>query len=678
MANEQSLFVPDSPRNFTIRPLIRGMVLNAPSNGIDDAALLDAKNVWITEEGIQRRGGYYAERSEGSATYPRLQDVGVLYKSDGTQVRFVIDDKFLYSLGDTSWTGQYWTYSTGTITATAGSTSVTGAGTTWTGQDIIAGDKIVLDADGSGNGPETCEVESVDGDTAITLTAAAANSHGAGSDYVIRRAFAASNPYLVDWCMVKNRALFADSTRELYSYNGTAFTSYTSNDYVPTCVAWWKSRLWIGRISESGTDERNRLRWSQVSDTTDFQADNWMDLLECRGAIRRIIPNGNLLHIYFSDGLYIGRPAVSPYPISVQKLETGGIGLVGMKAVVPYLDGHFFVGQDDIYYVSQAKIERIGQPIVKKSIALCKHLWRVYASIDPKNSRVVFGFPVDNEDIENIWSFNYKTGAWSYDEMSCTLLANSEFISSITWNNLMTAPYETGTVDVTSGSAILTGNGTSWSSNVVVDDYIEVDYEGDGTYSTYGIVSSVDSDTQITADSAFAGTGATVSYRITSSGQTWGDIPYPTWGSIQEPEGFGGDLYLGKNLSLYVSNPNGDSDYGTDNIPISFTTKDFDHGMADQKKIWTRLSFKTTERLTADTAFIIYGSVDRGLTWKELSPPGGVTLLSDDDEVKVNFRLKGSTARFQITSAAVIEPWTISEIVLRARSGGLEVQGRDA
>lgn len=675
---DRSLFIPDSPRNFGIRPLNKGMVGHLPSNAIDDAALLVGKNVWVNPSGIKRRGAFYAERSEAGGTYPRLQDIGLFYESDGTQVRFVIDDKFLYEIGASSWTGKYWTYTTGTITATSGSTTVSGSGTTWDGNDIKAGDKIVLDADGSGNGPETCEIASIDSDTQITVKVAPTSSHAAGSDYAIRRAFGAANPYLVDWCMAKNRALFADAWRELYTYDGSTFEEYTNNTYIPTCVAYWKNRVWIGRTTESGADERNRIRWSDVDDNTSFQSANWRDLMECKGAIRRLIPNGNLMHIYFSDGIYIGRPAVSPYPINTQKIETGDVGLVGMKAVTPFLDGHFFVGQDDIYYISQANIERIGTPIVAESIEQCEHKWRIYAAPDPRNSRVVFGFPGDSEDIEKIWSFNYKSKAWSYDEIPCTLLANLEFLSSITWGTFMDAPYETGTVDITSGATTMTGYGTSWSSNVAVDDYVEVDYEGDGTYSEVGVVSSVDSDTQITVDSVWSTTTTSADYRITSSSEGWSDITYPTWGSITETDGYGGDLYLGQNLYLYRVDEVGDSDKGTDNIPVEIVTKDFDHGMPDEKKIWTRFSLKTKENVDADVVWHIYGSVDRGSTWKTLTPDGGVTLSSGDDEVKVNFRLKGSTARFKLVSTSVVDPWTISEIVLRARGGGLEVQGRDA
>jgi hypothetical protein len=75
------------------------------------------------------------------------------------------------------------------------------------------------------------------------------------------------------------------------------------------------------------------------------------------------------------------------------------------------------------------------------------------------------------------------------------------------------APYATGTVTVTNGSAVMTGAGTLWLANV--DAGMLLDVANDTT--RYYVVQSVDSNTQITLTEAFGGTtGAGVLYVVSA------------------------------------------------------------------------------------------------------------------------------------------------------------------
>ncbi len=65
--------------------------------------------------------------------------------------------------------------------------------------------------------------------------------------------------------------------------------------------------------------------------------------------------------------------------------------------------------------------------------------------------------------------------------------------------------YRTGTVTVTNGSAVVTGEGTLWDVNVSVSDIFKVE----NINTTYKVL-SVDSDTQITLTSNWAGSTLTV------------------------------------------------------------------------------------------------------------------------------------------------------------------------
>jgi hypothetical protein len=61
--------------------------------------------------------------------------------------------------------------------------------------------------------------------------------------------------------------------------------------------------------------------------------------------------------------------------------------------------------------------------------------------------------------------------------------------------------YTDGVAAVTNGSAVVAGTGTLWLANVSVGDILKLSIDGDATY----VVGSVDSDTQITLSSNYAG-----------------------------------------------------------------------------------------------------------------------------------------------------------------------------
>lgn len=129
--------------------------------------------------------------------------------------------------------------------------------------------------------------------------------------------------------------------------------------------------------------------------------------------------------------------------------------------------------------------------------------------------------------------------------------------------------YQTGTVDTTNGETIITGHGTLWSANINVGDAFSVRGEN-AIYS----VGAVDSNTQITLTSAYAGSDSTsVNYQITtdfttnfSFAELWaGDRDYPyhiTVGFIRALDSLLGYQFQGL-LSKDVS--------GSSNVTLSAT-----------------------------------------------------------------------------------------------------------
>jgi hypothetical protein len=319
-------------------------------------------------------------------------------------------------------------------------------------------------------------IASVDSATQLTLTEGAATTYS-GAVWKIARAFKAAKPYLVDWAVVPGPTpliVFADFGRFLYSYNGATFTDYNAaitgvSSILPRCVAYFKNRVWCGGyIDGNGYDRRQGIAWTELADLDDFIDGGYVDLPYVKGALKRLVPMGDFLMGFFDDALYVGRSTnLAAMPLSFQKLETGGIGLLGQKAVVPFLDSLFFVGQDDIYAVSSRGIEAIGSAVVRRTIkqAASSEAWKIFACPDLKNDRILFGFPKNSSEIEEVWSFNYKTKAWGWDAVNCYMMAANIPSGQKTWEDWVTQDFDDETVAITAASTTLTLEGSGdWST----------------------------------------------------------------------------------------------------------------------------------------------------------------------------------------------------------------------
>lgn len=86
------------------------------------------------------------------------------------------------------------------------------------------------------------------------------------------------------------------------------------------------------------------------------------------------------------------------------------------------------------------------------------------------------------------------------------------------WSGADKAQYTTGTVAMTSGSAIVTGSGTSWSANVAKGMYLSVSDADVGDGAVWYRIESVDSNTQVTLENAvtFSNTVSGANYKISS------------------------------------------------------------------------------------------------------------------------------------------------------------------
>jgi len=102
-------------------------------------------------------------------------------------------------------------------------------------------------------------------------------------------------------------------------------------------------------------------------------------------------------------------------------------------------------------------------------------------------------------------------------------------------------------------------------------------------------------------------------------------------------------------------------------VPISavIETGDFDFDEPDTDKTTMELRMKLAQAevpRSLPVVFDVLGSLDRGESWKNC---GRIAIPASKNEGATGFRLTGSTVRFRLSSASIVEPYEVSELTLR-------------
>lgn len=154
-----------------IRPL-NGMVRNLPPTRLEPGSFFTLSNLYVTPDGLLKKPEYilFAGGTQINELDRPLLGIAPVWDASGSQYAALLTNRYLY--GVTAYSDPspvYWTYSIGYVSVSG--TAVTGYGTDWdnAGAYILPGDYIVIDADGSGDGPEEVEIAGVDDHNTLTL-----------------------------------------------------------------------------------------------------------------------------------------------------------------------------------------------------------------------------------------------------------------------------------------------------------------------------------------------------------------------------------------------------------------------------------------------------------------------------------------------------------------------------
>jgi len=444
---------PKEPQNVDSGPLVGGMVRNKGTDSLSPGEVLTAKNWHAEPTGLTRRPGSVAFAGGATVVYAPVRDLLSFFKMDATQKIGVLDSRFLYLQSGTSLVRQGLTYSTGTMKTSGAYLVAAGAvnfSTGTGGANIMGGDYALLKP-----GASQQELQVVARTTKSKLQLASAPSPGpyaAGSAYKVYKGFNyVGNSKWVDWAIApvtkttgQPKIVLADGRRPLWSWDGGTLSTWAAAlTFIPLCVCYFQDRVYCGNIIEGANTFKRRWRWSTTLDATAFIGTpdtQWVDRPYGDGELLRIVPFGKLLAGFYSDGIDIARPsnyAGDTNPLAFEQLNTGGSGLVGMRAVKRFYDGVFCALSDGFYFLDNNGFQNIGEAIWKHATEGVLNMQGTVVEIDWRNRSVVFGVPsIDGSEIGVLWVYNYETKKWSWDDVPCSMLGTFiERASGLTWDN---------------------------------------------------------------------------------------------------------------------------------------------------------------------------------------------------------------------------------------------------
>lgn len=438
--------------------------------------------------------------------------------------------------------------------------------------------------------------------------------------------------FVPDWTIYNSlgvlRALMVDGDNDTFKvYDGVSISTMSffpdserqTFPSKPNAITYFQDRVWVGC--------NNTLLWSSPGSYENFPSVNYLTF-DNFGDIKSIIPLGNLLVVFFRDAIYFGRPtSIVNLPFTFTRLDTGTVGVIGQSAWCKFDDGIFFIGEDDVYYLSAtSSVTPVGSPVAKSMLSNQRVGDWSRAVVDVETNRILFAI-ANNRAYVGLWSFNYKTKGWSRESADG---GEGLFSLRLPSTNI-------------------------WGDPPTIDGTLDID--GRGEFDTWGEESDLVS--PATAGSLMGG------IPLGSSETT----PDPlSWELLQRSDGKTHFAFITKNTRFYVFDP-----YVTGACNIRIESGDFDLGVPDRKKTMNRIGVKLAEPIQNGVEFLLRVSTDRGRTWKTWLN-NSMIIEPGKDETWFYFRATGSLFRFELKTTSTTEDFIISEIVLRGKPRGLEVR----
>jgi len=657
--------------NIPVRPLIKGMIKNLPSNALPAGAYREIENYRVSDVGLTKRGGiipFNTNEYVADTTYmyenvykdlgTKIQDVIYFWKPDAFAETILVTNSQLFEMQKDNKLLNRAVSSTIAAADISGFTvtgNVVRVDTTITDETYWRVGDFAKSDDGENLGlvkrvgyTTGNFFMEIDFGTTVTPSGGISGNH----TFVTNDVFGVDSTVLPGYT---NKIILTDIARRgIYEYNGSTLTMMTIDNQetgdpvfksAKVCTA-FADRLWVANtVEDTGTNTYvQRIRWSQPATFNAFRDADFVDLPYADGEILKMVPMGSILVVYTQDAIYFGRRTnVAGLPYNFTRMETGGIGPVSQRAIQPWIDGHFFVGNDDVYWFNGSTgLQPIADPVLKDTLTVSKNLNLlngVEIAHDPIHESIVFLFPDVPKASQRmsglstkLWLLNTQTKGWSYYSAPLTDSGIPRYYFSTVTASRYTAPDETW---------------QDWVDKGAQADWIDSDSVGTEEW---------------IAKNSWLELGSS-KYKDKT---LYVGLYYRRSTTILTPDQWTQGVY-------YEADGNRDrlDATGTRTFPIHVMLESADYDLQTPEVVKTvlRLSLKCWEQIAERLIFNIEVSNDRGRNWKNLP------LLRWNphyDEGRDSFRSTGTNFRFRISSSQDTSIYTLTEMVMRVSGRGLQ------
>jgi hypothetical protein len=423
-------------RLFAVRPLGHMLELNhAQLNAPDLAAQWPSKNVDVSATRIVGRWDHVT-----ALTLPESQTIKaipLLRSNTGGNTALLLTDTDLIKVEESP-TGA-WSYLTERFTAglirsvtrtgTGPYITVTGETGAWVSSGIGAGDQFILDVDHVDPLDESGEthwatVASVDAPgTIITLSdeyTGTTGSFGAtGATYKVRKVYSVPTGERWAWCVVNGKLCFGNGNVNVQYWDPATSAAVELNATYAQKARYmvaYDERLWLADMTVSGQRNPWFIRWSAITDPTDFTGSSagWKAFLDTQEPLTGLGVVGGLLFVYKKTMYHIGRKTgTATAPVSWPQ-DRRGAGVYSPYSLVHALGTNYFVGVDNIYRIDGDQAIPIGEPVRRVFFSLPSdaELTKVFGDVSLRFNQIMWAM-TDGDGVQWLWTFNYIENSWS-------------------------------------------------------------------------------------------------------------------------------------------------------------------------------------------------------------------------------------------------------------------------
>jgi len=439
--------------NHTNLPAFTGVYKDLHGRVIPESKLADGSNLLFREGTVRQRWGYL---SIGSNLPLNGAVTGVFnYKKTRASGKYLIvtttRDTYLYDWDTGVWDFITKIFITGTVSCSAG-TTVTGVSTAWDYTNYTAGNlkwQIAFSTQDPNSSPTWYTISSFTSATVLELTAAGPTASGV--NYVIRMTWTGDvDDYHSAAFPFDPAGSPANTTETMFMvcngidlpqrWTGTGYMITVTGGAADPPIA--KFLGYFGSVGYEHTVVANtivssisRTQAIQASDAGtpfDWGSSGW-NLQNDDSPIKGVVPLKTRLIVYKADALieaWVDPSGGDADPFNFNQAKAINIGTPSIRTVVNIGDYHIFFGWNNVYRFDGISPVPIGDDLIKSAVNSVNRekLDRAHALHLARDGLYVLFLPVDEDNPDEAFAFNYKTSAWSQWTFADAMTANGAFI----------------------------------------------------------------------------------------------------------------------------------------------------------------------------------------------------------------------------------------------------------